>query len=308
MATLYMMVGLPGSGKSEWASKWDDVVVHSSDKIREEILGDVNDQTRQKEVFDTLKQRVWNDLRAGRNVVYDATNVATKRRKHFLIELKHQGLTDVKKVCVFMATSFDECVRRNQGRPRTVPIRVIRRMYESFDPPMYREGWDDILIVDDAPDKWVGVPARLKILTTLEHDNPHHSYTVGQHCVATMFAYQSKYGWSSHENKLTAIAALLHDFGKETTKTFYDSRGNKSDVAHYYNHEHVGAYDSFGLTIGMLEWERIWIATLIRYHMYPFAIERSSNPEKTKSKLLNIVGDEIFEHIMALHECDLAAH
>ena len=48
MQFFYMMVGLPGSGKSWYAgNKLLNAVVHSSDAIREEILGDVTDQSNQ---------------------------------------------------------------------------------------------------------------------------------------------------------------------------------------------------------------------------------------------------------------------
>ena len=78
-----MMVGLPYSGKSCYAEKLKEefnAVVHSSDAIREEILGDVQDQNNNGKVFDVLHRRVIEDLSNGRNVIYDATNINYKRR------------------------------------------------------------------------------------------------------------------------------------------------------------------------------------------------------------------------------------
>jgi predicted kinase len=83
-----MVVGLPGSGKSTYIEKfYSDYCVHSSDAIREELSGDVNNQDINKQVFDTLHKRVKADLAAGKNVVYDATNISWKRRKAFVQEL-----------------------------------------------------------------------------------------------------------------------------------------------------------------------------------------------------------------------------
>ena len=62
MQNFFMMVGLPGSGKSTFArnvlSASPGAVVHSSDEIRRELLGDKNDQTQQALVFSTLHERV----------------------------------------------------------------------------------------------------------------------------------------------------------------------------------------------------------------------------------------------------------
>ena len=84
----FMMVGLPYSGKSERAkqlSREHNAVIHSSDDIRAEILGDVQDQANNAKVFEVLHERVKRDLLAGKNVIYDATNINHKRRKASLM-------------------------------------------------------------------------------------------------------------------------------------------------------------------------------------------------------------------------------
>ena len=63
-----MMVGLPGSGKStatEYFAKVYNANIHSSDDIREEIFGDVNDQEHNKEVFEILHKRIKEDIENG---------------------------------------------------------------------------------------------------------------------------------------------------------------------------------------------------------------------------------------------------
>lgn len=63
--TFIMMVGLPYSGKSYYAEKLSKeygAVVHSSDAIRAEILGDVQDQNNNGKVFEVLHRRVYDDL------------------------------------------------------------------------------------------------------------------------------------------------------------------------------------------------------------------------------------------------------
>lgn len=60
MNKLYMMIGLPGSGKSTIAkeiSKSEDAVIVSSDEIRKE-LGDINDQSQNNKVFEEAEKRL----------------------------------------------------------------------------------------------------------------------------------------------------------------------------------------------------------------------------------------------------------
>lgn len=73
--TFYMMVGVPGSGKSTYARQIPDATVLSSDDIRAEIGADGGDKKMHKQVFTILHERVKEALSAGNDVVYDATNL-----------------------------------------------------------------------------------------------------------------------------------------------------------------------------------------------------------------------------------------
>lgn len=86
-----MLCGLPGSGKSTYAKKLSQEtksIVCSSDAIREELCGDENLQENNEDVFKILHKRIKENLKIGNNVVYDATNINSKRRRAFLSELK----------------------------------------------------------------------------------------------------------------------------------------------------------------------------------------------------------------------------
>lgn len=235
-----MMVGLPYSGKSCYAEKLKEefnAVVHSSDAIREEILGDVQDQNNNGKVFDVLHRRVIEDLSNGRNVIYDATNINYKRRMDTIQRLSK---VPCEKVCEFMATPFADCVERSKHRDRVVPYEVLERMYKSIWIPQYYEGWDKIHVI--YPDGFKTLDAKELFwgengLAWLDQDNPHHDLTVGAHCIAT---YANIHNGSPELYE----AAMLHDIGKAFTKAFKNSKGEDTDIAHYYEHHHVSAYDS----------------------------------------------------------------
>lgn len=141
-----MMVGLPGSGKSTYAKELSndlDAITCSSDIIRKELCGDINSQDKNEEVFKLLHNRIKENLKDGKSVIYDATNINSKRRRTFLFELKNISCY---KKCVIMATPFNECCNRNDSRDRNVPYDVIKRMYMNWNTPYWFEGWDDISI------------------------------------------------------------------------------------------------------------------------------------------------------------------
>ena len=126
---LVMLVGLPGSGKSYYAdSVYDTYNIHSSDRIREELFG-FRDQDHNNEVFAELHKRVKQDLKDGKNVVYDATNINKKKRIAFLQELKD---IPCKKVCAVMAVPYELCQTRNINREHPVHDKVIRRCLRIF--------------------------------------------------------------------------------------------------------------------------------------------------------------------------------
>jgi predicted kinase len=309
-----MVVGLPGSGKSTYIEKYlSDMRVHSSDAIREELSGDVNNQDINKQVFETLHKRVKEDLLKGNNVVYDATNISWKRRKAFLSELNKISCY---KKCILLATPFELCVDRNYARDRQVPYHVIERMYKNFDIPWYNEGWNTIEIAyaDSRVRNQYGDWSRFMLDTLdFEQESKWHSKTLGEHCLGTLQYV------NAHSSKLnilnaseTMIAAALHDCGKPFCKTFKDANGNDSKFAHYYNHENVGAYNSlfYSKEEGV---DNLLVAALIRYHMIPHffkdwkpkTIEKYER-EFTEHRYLREM--DFYNALKILHEGDKNAH
>lgn len=312
--TFVMLVGLPGSGKSTLIEKeYSNFCVHSSDAIREELSGDVNNQDINKQVFDTLHKRVKEDLTIGKNVVYDATNISWKRRKAFLQELNSIPCW---KDCILMATPFELCVERNNSRERKVPYFVIERMYKNFDIPWYNEGWDAIEIaytnaaVMSQYGDWSRFPTDH---FNFNQESKWHTETLGDHCLKTLQYVQGQQAELRDIIKSeTMIAAALHDCGKPFCKAFKDSRGNDSEFAHYYNHENVGAYNSlfYSKEDGI---DSLLVAALIRYHMvfHFFKDWKQKTIDKyvaefTSTNWLNEL--EFYKALQILHEGDKNAH
>ena len=88
MPELILLIGIPGSGKSFYAKKYeyDRIFLHnttilSSDQTRKELYGDENDQTHNEEVFQYIKDTSVEKLEKGQRVIIDATNSSRKARQ-----------------------------------------------------------------------------------------------------------------------------------------------------------------------------------------------------------------------------------
>ena len=298
-ANFLMLVGLPCSGKSTIAqelTKEYNATIFSSDALREELFGDINDQTHNQELFVELHRRIKECLRSGKSAIYDACSISYKRRMAFLSELKN---IPCKKICVLVATPYEECLRRNTVRDRKVPEYVIERMYRNFDVPWYFEGWDEIL--DNADDYKYGMAPIEWIESVMDYnqDNPHHTLSLGLHCRQAL-----KYVDANKGSNNVRYAAMLHDCGKPFCKTFTNSKGETTDVAHYYNHERCGSYDSLFYAYAVYH---LRTAVIIRYHMQPYFWEKDNN-EKLHNKYRKLWGEDLYNDIMMLHAGDRAAH
>lgn len=296
---LFFMVGLPASGKSTYAkelSKNHNAIICSSDEIRKELCEDENSQDKNNEVFITLHRRIKECLKSGKNVIYDSTGINSKRRKAFLGELKN---IYCKKVCVIMATRYEDCLKRNALRDRVVPKEVITRMYLNWNTPYYFEGWDNICIKYDTKEK-DSIYKWLSKYKDYNQDNPHHSKTLKMHCIST----QDKL---DVDNLSLYFAGLIHDCGKPFTKTFVNSKGEITDVAHYYNHDNVGAYNS--LFFKYIKTNPLKVSILVNLHMKPYNWENDMiNGEKIRLKYKNLWGEKLYNDVMELHKADVESH
>lgn len=305
MNKLYVTVGLPASGKSTWAETHKDelnAVVHSSDNIRAELLNDVNDQSKNDKVFKIFHRRIKDDLRAGKNVIYDATNLSRKRRVAFINELKK---IPCEKVCILFATPFEQCCARNFARDRQVPSDALVRMYKGFETPYYTDGFDDIQIVYSDIVGTYGfeydICVDLERWKVVSQDNPHHRLSIGDHMIAAC-----EYMKNKTDDKRLIASALLHDCGKDSTKSWNEEKGHCT----YYQHHCVGSYLAlFYLKRMHPDWsdkDILYVSLLINLHMRPLLAYKES--DKAKEKDRRLFGDDFMRDLDLLHQADLASH
>lgn len=146
MAKLILPIGISGSGKSYIYNKdYKDCVQVSPDLIREELTGDISNQTKNKEVFKLAFKRVDEYLNKDMDVFFDATNVNKSQRKNFTD--KYIG-TDVNVIYVVLPTDIDLSWKRirkdiSEKKNRSdVPHFVLVRQKEQYDNSL-KLGFDD---------------------------------------------------------------------------------------------------------------------------------------------------------------------
>lgn len=150
MKKLYVLVGVPGSGKSTWVKnqKWaDECVVVSTDEFVEDYAKECG-QTY-SEVFDDymptavklMTEKVIRAREAGMDIIWDQTSTSTVTRAK-----KLRMLPDYYKIAVvFRRPDDEELKRRLASRPgKNVPWTVIEQMWGSWEDPTEEEGFDEI--------------------------------------------------------------------------------------------------------------------------------------------------------------------
>ena len=146
MAILYMMIGIPGSGKSTYAkNNIREAKIISTDAIREELYGDSNIQGDGYRIFSIAFDRMYNLLNKGENVVFDAMNLKRRDRKNVM----KKAPEGTKFIAVFLDTPLDESVKRNNKRSRNVPEDIISDKQKRLQPPHIEEGFSEIIRIKD---------------------------------------------------------------------------------------------------------------------------------------------------------------
>lgn len=320
MAKLIILCGLPGSGKSSYAEELMtehdtffpeiEMVIHSSDAIREELFGDPSFQGDNAKVFELMHKRTREDLKAGKTVIYDATNITRKARRG-AINLAHPTNDTIE--CHIVWADPHECIRRDGLRQRKVGAEVIEKMLRRWQSPWKDEGFDRINVILNQRDfDQVKYIASMTSNLHIPHDNPHHELGVWEHCMQACSNIEQAVNCERDKRPADyhslVTAAMWHDIGKPWTKGY---KANKEtgeidySVAHYYDHHCVGGYLSYGLFLSSNHalWDReideiCFISWMITNHMEGFF----------NSKYYRELNPHWKWYIDALHAADLAAH
>lgn len=146
MATLFLVCGIPGSGKSTFLSnfvKSPNSLIISRDKIRFSLLREGEKYFSHESV---VKQMFYSGitkaLQLGYNVFADQSSINPTFRKEILNNVRGYKEANI----IWINTPIEICIKRDSkrhGRER-VGEKVIKNMYSHFVPPTFKEKFSHI--------------------------------------------------------------------------------------------------------------------------------------------------------------------
>lgn len=157
----YIMVGLPGAGKTMWrnqeraflASRGRGLTVISSDDVIEAEAaktGSTYDETFANIDFSKIERqlarKLADGLRNNTSIVIDRTDLTAKARLKYLDAIPPH-YRKIAVVCSARRETIDGRLRARNGK--TIPADILKRMIASFESPIREEGFDYVIQAAD---------------------------------------------------------------------------------------------------------------------------------------------------------------
>ena len=140
MKRIYLLCGIPGSGKSTWAKNQldDNSIWISRDLIRFSMVSEKEEYfSKEKEVFKEFIKQINVAIRNNNieNIYIDATHINEVSRDNILSKIAIKDVDELN--IVYFNTSLETCISRNTRRlgRECVPEKAITKMYKNFTHP-----------------------------------------------------------------------------------------------------------------------------------------------------------------------------
>ena len=142
MTTLYLLSGIPASGKTTLAhqlAEQHNATVHSYD----ELPGANTKASMDGSVKQAWLVSIREDLHGGNSVICDGLNLTVAERKELL---SYVADIPCKKILYVKIVPLETCLQRNRERQARLPDFVVEQSAERMEPPTKDEGWDTIYL------------------------------------------------------------------------------------------------------------------------------------------------------------------
>ena len=154
MPKLFMLIGLPGAGKSTWIRNQtltDDAIILSTDAyIEDRALAEdkTYSEAFEDHIYDATSQ-LHEDLeyamQNGKDIVWDQTNLTLRGRREKLSRV----MGSYEKIAVVFNTPDDigERLMKRESAGKIIPVSILTSMKNSYEPPTRFEGFSQIIEV-----------------------------------------------------------------------------------------------------------------------------------------------------------------
>jgi predicted kinase len=145
MKTVYLLKGLPASGKSTWAKQKlaenpGGIKRVNKDELRATLDGGHWSRGNEQFVLRLRDHLILEALKEGKHVIVDDTNLHARHETRIRQIIREAG-EEARVEVVFFDVPLEECIRRDLARPHSVGERVIKKMYNEFLAPKRPEGY-----------------------------------------------------------------------------------------------------------------------------------------------------------------------
>jgi len=134
-----MLIGIPGSGKSRYLKSIprNNISIVCPDDIRLEKTKNISDQSKNKEVWETARERIKKSISKGYYTILDATNVDTGRRREMLSMIRSEfpGIDTYARIFDADPEVSKQRIKKdleNEVVRSKVPDEVIDKMYKQY--------------------------------------------------------------------------------------------------------------------------------------------------------------------------------
>lgn len=305
MPRFTMLIGLPGSGKSTYAAKFaasDSKEVHlSSDQIAKDKFAP-NEPADLHFIFSEMHHQTVQALETGKNVIYDATNLASQKRKSFLNRIQNQ---QAETEAIVFLTPYKILKERNRSREDRdrVPDSVIERYIKSFQFPKRDEKFDRVTVLHQPSHPSIAVQEIrqsinkqevsfqeiFRLYEAFEETKPLLEFEPIIRQSHELFVAVRKKMQDPIDREVLSWATLLHGIGKP-----YVRKNRPPEEDNFHGYEHVSWYLAYPIlsALGFPQPFIFDVLSIIDEHVEAPAIKRG--------KLKRRMGLQNYERLQVL--------
>ncbi len=146
---LYILVGIPGSGKTTYArAELATCLRVSLDDMRLMLTGNSFNPRYESLVAEIGNASLDIVMRASRrrgyDIVFDVTSVSRRWRS---ATIRRAVSNDLDPHCIFFDIPLSVALQRNRARSNPVPEAVVARFFRQLEPPTLDEGFLNVTVV-----------------------------------------------------------------------------------------------------------------------------------------------------------------